>query len=267
MRILVILLGLAVLLVVSGVWYWTHHKIYRFDNEPARAEGLNGIRRVLFQATDGTELRAFVADPAPDAPVLISFYGNFSGVIPSLQRLQPLMDAGIGIVMLEYRGSGDAPGTPSERALHADALALYDQLDDLLGRPVPTDRRFIHGYSLGVSPAVALASQRAAAGLVIEAGYDRLCRFQETRLRGFPMCRLMWAERHDVVERAGQIAMPVLMAHGARDTDVPQVWAEPLFNALPQPKRLVVFPEGTHTNLIAQGLDKQVLGFLADPTL
>ena len=269
LRILVILLGLALLImtvVMSGVWYWTHHKIYRFSNEPARAEGLDGVRRVLFRAADGTELRAFISDAAPDAPVLISFYGNYSGVVPSLRRLQPLMDAGVGIVMLEYRGSGDAPGTPSEHALNVDALALYDQLDDLMGRSIPPEQRFLHGYSLGVSPATALASQRPAAGLVIEAGYDRLCRFQELRLRGIPMCRLMWAERHDVIERASNIAMPVLVSHGAQDTDVPQGWAKSLFDALPEPKRLVIFPEGNHTNLIAQGLDKQILDFLAEPS-
>ncbi|WP_171133155.1 MULTISPECIES: alpha/beta hydrolase [unclassified Ruegeria] len=267
-RLLVFALaGLVVLAiaVMAGVLYWSKYKIYRFSAEPARAEAFEGVERVVFQASDGTELRAFAVPGLPDAPVLISFYGNFTGLMPSFRRLQPIIDQGIGVVMLEYRGSGDAPGIPSEANFTADAMALYDHLDTLIGRSTSPEQRFVHGYSLGVSPATALAAQRPVGGLIIEAGYDSLCRFQQKRLRGFPMCRLMWAERHDVIAHAPDLSAPILLAHGQKDRDIPVVWANLLYDALPEPKRQMIYPDGTHTNLMTQGLAEDIVTFIVGP--
>jgi fermentation-respiration switch protein FrsA (DUF1100 family) len=75
----------------------------------------------------------------------------------------------------------------------------------------------------------------------------------------------MRRERHDVIAHAGQISAPVLMVHGEDDTGIPQEWAQMLFSALPGTKRFILYPQGTHTNLMDQGLADDILTFVADP--
>lgn len=253
---------------VGAVWAYQRHMVYRFSTDAATPEevGLPGARVVTLASEDGQEIRAWIVPPRDGAPVILSFFGNFTSVGPSAVRMLPLLDRGYGMAMLVYRGSGGAPGTPSEAGFAADARALYDGLDGLMSDGIPPRRRVIHGYSLGTGVAVGLAAEREAAGLVLEAGFDRLCRFQEARTKGLPMCRLMWTERHDVIDRIGAIPMPVLFAHGGRDAAIPIAWAKALFAAAPEPKRFVTYPEGTHTDLMQSGLAEEMDGFIADVT-
>lgn len=249
--------------VIGGVAVFQNTAIYRFTPEPGTPEdyGLPGMKEVTFANEDGAQLRAWIAMPDGDAPMVISFYGNFTQFGPSVQHLTPLMQLGYGVAMMEYRGSDGSAGSVGEAGFAKDARALYDQLNRLAGVPIPAERRIIHGFSLGSSIATHLAATRDAAALVLESSFDSLCRFQTRRLRGLPMCRLMWRERHDVRDRIIDVDMPILIAHGAQDTAIPLPWAQALFDAAPDPKTFKVYDQGTHTSLFDLGLAEDIARF------
>ena len=258
---------LALILVLGGVWVFQTYGIYRFDQTqlPPEAFGLTGVKVVTFTSEDGVPVQAWLVVPAPGRPVLFSFYGNFSAIGPSMQRLAPLLVDGTGIVMLHYRGGGGLVGKPSEENFARDARALYDQLDVLAGQTIPQNRRVLHGFSLGSGVAVRLASERPFAGLVLEAGIPRLCMYWQQRYHGFPLCRLMWAERYDSIDRIGRLSLPMVFVHGTKDRDVPVVWGRALYDAASAPKRFVEIPAAAHANLAQHGLIPALQEFLQKP--
>jgi fermentation-respiration switch protein FrsA (DUF1100 family) len=246
--------AVAVLGLFAVVAWIQSTKIYGFDttaSTPAAA-GLPTVRVARFRSEDGHEVAAWIAPPAAGKPMLLSFHGNFASVAGSAARLAPLLEQGNGLAMLVYRGSSGEGGVPSEANFAADARALYDQLDALLGVAVPPDRRVLHGFSLGSSVAAGLAKERAAAGLVLEATFDRCCRYYAQRFH-LPMCWLMWRERHDVVDKLVGVTVPKLFLHGAKDQAVPEAWARDLFAACVGEKLFVSYANGDHADLMQHG--------------
>lgn len=137
----------AATVLFGGVWAFQNYGVYHFDQTPQSPEnfGLAGVEVLDFTSEDGTAVQAWWVAPAPGKPVLFSFYGNFSAIGPSMQRLGPLMADGTGVVMLHYRGAGGRSGQPSEEGFARDARALYDQLDGLTGQVTPPDIRVVQG--------------------------------------------------------------------------------------------------------------------------
>lgn len=257
---------LAAFVLFGGVWVFQTYGVYRFGSDPQSPDafGLAGVKVVGFVSEDGTPLQAWLAMPAAGRPVLISFYGNFAAIGPSMLRLSPLLADGTGIIMLRYRGEGGMQGRPSEEAFARDARALYDQLDRLAGQTIAPARRVLHGYSLGSGVAIRLATERPFAGVVLESAIPRLCMYFQRRYHGLPLCRLMWAERYDSLDRIGRISAPILVVHGTKDAAVPLLWGRQLFDAATAPKRFVEIQDGGHADLAQRGLIPALQDFLRD---
>lgn len=257
---------LTLTLAFGGVWVFQTYGIYRFDQTPQSPQtfGLAGVRAVTFISEDGAPVQAWLAVPAPGRPVLFSFYGNFAGIGPSMQRISPLLEGGTGIVMLQYRGSGGTAGQPSEENFVRDARALYDQLDILAGQTLPPNRRVLHGFSLGSGVALHLATDRPFAGVVLEAAIPRLCQYFQRRYHGVPLCPLMWAERYDSLDSISRLTAPLLFLHGTQDADIPVAWGRQLYDAAKAPKRFVEIPAGGHANLAQYGLIPAMQAFVQE---
>jgi fermentation-respiration switch protein FrsA (DUF1100 family) len=169
---------------------------------------------------------------------------------------------GFGVVALNYRGAGGAPGKPSQAALTADALALYDQLDAIVGRPVPATRRVIYGTSLGAALAVQLAAKRPSAGVVLESPFNRLCEVAQFHYPIFPACLLLPYERWNSAGRIGEVAAPVLILHGAADETIPLSQGQALLTAAREPKRLIIYPGAGHNELFQHGAGTDAIAFI-----
>lgn len=259
--------ALAALGLLAALWAFQTYGIYRFPDavDTPQSAGLPRVRVAGWTAADGTPVSAWVASPTGDMPVILSFHGNFSRIGPSAARLQPLLDRGYGLAMLQYRGAGGAPGRPTEKRLTGDALAMYDRLDDLMGQHIGPERRVIHGFSLGSGLAVALGAARPSRAVIAEAGFASLTDFFANRYFGVPFQYLMWRERFDSHRLAPGLKAPLLVAIGANDRSIPRSSAERLFRAAPEPKRLIVYPEATHADLGQHGFFDDLHAFVQSP--
>lgn len=115
---------------------------------------------------------------------LIYFGGNaedVSGSMPGLVEAFP----GYALYAMHYRGYGGSSGKPSEAALFADALALFDQVR--AQHPTVT----IIGRSLGSGVAVYLASQRPVSRLVLVTPYDSMAELAAQQFPIFPVRYIM----------------------------------------------------------------------------
>lgn len=221
-----------------------------------------GMRAVTLAADDGTPLTVWLAAPQDGRPVVLYFMGN-AGTLPlNASLFRELAGRGFGIAALNYRGAGGTPGKPSQAMLTADALALYDALDRLSGRPIAPTRRVLFGTSLGAALAVQLATRREAAALVLETPFNRLCELAQIHYPLFPTCLLMPYERWESAGLIGQVAAPVLILHGDADEIIPLPQGQALFTAAREPKRMIVYPGASHNDLRQHGMGIDAIEFI-----
>ncbi len=211
------------------------------------------VQEVSLAAADGTRIHAWFVKSSSSqrAPLVIYFGGNAEEVSWMLEGVgDPRIGAtpGVAWLLVDYRGYGASEGKPSEAALAADALALYDLAAGLPG--VDADRIFAFGRSLGSGVAVHLAAGRRLAGLVLAAPFDSLV---EVARHYYPFLPVSWMLKHrfDSIAHAPRLEMPLLCIIAERDEVVPVERAERLCDAWGGPKRKVVLRGARHNDMDA----------------
>ncbi|QYF95997.1 lysophospholipase [Massilia sp. PAMC28688] len=172
--------------------------------------------------TDATVMKLAVADaellvstrPATGPEAVIYFGGNgedVSGSVPDLAAAFPAH----ALYALHYRGYGGSSGKPSQDALFADALALFDKVH--ASHPHVT----VVGRSLGSGVAVHLASVRPAERLVLVTPYDSIAGIAAARFPYFPV-RFLLRDRYESFRYAPQIKVPTTIITAERDEVIPR---------------------------------------------
>ena len=183
-----------------------------------RASG-NGANTLTLQA-DGAQLLVTTRQRiGPNA--LLYFGGNAEDVSYSLPGLAAAFPD-YAIYLLHYRGYGGSTGKPSEAALFADALLLFDK--------VHTEHQniVVVGRSLGSGVAVHLASVRPVARLVLVTPYDSL---QELAAQQFPYFPVRWLmlDKFESSKYAAQVTTPTLIVAAEHDEVIPRASTETLY--------------------------------------
>ena len=125
--------------------------------------------RLVLPSGDGAaELHGMLFRPsAAGADLLIGFGGNAQDAEFLAQDLAADFPD-LQVAVFHYRGYGPSTGKPSEAALLADALTIYDALTERLRPP----RTFAIGISLGSAVAAYLSQGRPLAGLILITPFD-----------------------------------------------------------------------------------------------
>ena len=152
---------------------------------------------------------------------LIYFGGNGEDVVTALDSFSRTFPDH-ALFLVDYRGYGGSSGKPSEEAIQADAVRLFD----LVHREHP-DIALI-GRSLGSGVAIRLAAQRPATRLVLVTPYDSIA---ELAARQFPYVPVRWllTDRYESFRHAPDIRIPTLLLMADRDEVIPRDSTERLF--------------------------------------
>jgi len=151
--------------------------------------------------------------PLAGERALIYLGGNAEDVSASL----PLLDRAFpdrALYLLHYRGYTGSTGTPTEKALVADALALFDQVARRHRDVV------VVGRSLGTGVAVQLASQRPVSRLVLVTPFDSLAGLAARQFPYFPV-RWLLRDRYDSGQYAPRVTAPTLLLAAQHDEIIP----------------------------------------------
>jgi fermentation-respiration switch protein FrsA (DUF1100 family) len=249
-------LGLVALLYVAqrSMMYFPE----RTRIAPAAA-GLPTAEEVILDTDDGERVIAWHLAPRGDGTVVLYFHGNGGALRYRVERFRALTADGSGLVALSYRGYGGSTGSPTEAGLISDAAAAYAFA---AARYAPA-RIVVWGESLGSGVAVALAAEHPVGRVVLEAPYTSAVDIAAATYPFAPVRLLMKDQFHSDL-RIGNVAAPVLILHGERDTIIPIRFGERLYNLIKSPKRFVRFRDGSHEDLAAHGAIEAAKTFLRE---
>ncbi len=204
---------------------------------------------------DGQKLHAWwLPSSEVNAPTVLYLHGarwNLSGSVTRIERWRKL---GFSVFAVDYRGFGrSANVAPTEAYAYEDAQAAWDYLAKVApGRP-----RYIVGHSLGGAIAAELARRHPeASGLVLEATFTSVRDMIDHSPWGFLPVGLILTQEFDTLSKIAEVKMPVMVAHGTRDSIVPFEMGERLYQAAPGPKRFVKVEGAGHHNLSGAGFDE-----------
>jgi fermentation-respiration switch protein FrsA (DUF1100 family) len=247
--------------LVGGLYVFQRNLLYFPDVSHPKLGVLGeiGVREVRVTTADGVSLLSWYLPPPDGRPVIVYFHGNRGHIGYRAERVRRFARESFGVLMLEYRGYGGNPGTPTEAGLYADAEAAFDFLAHAGLTP---NRLVLYGKSLGSGVAVALATQRDIAGLILEAPFTSVADVAQFHYSFAPAAMLV-RDRFDSLSRIDQVRAPILVLHGERDRVVPVRFGRALFDAAPAPKELWLAPEGGHGDLSRFGALEVVRSFVA----
>jgi len=218
---------------------------------------IEGSTRVTIRTEDGEQLAGWYLPPREGQPVFLFLHGKRGELERRSERWREIRDRGAGVLAFSYRGFPGSTGTPTEVGLGLDAEAAYQWLRDRH----PAQNIILHGFSLGTGVAVRLATKVKARALILEAPFTAIVDVAALRYPWLPVHLLMFDQfRSD--DLIGGVHMPLLIAHGDRDTTVPFGHAERIYARANAPKTFVPMPGSDHNSLVRDGLYGHVWRFL-----
>ncbi|MGQ0481200.1 MAG: alpha/beta hydrolase [Pseudonocardia sp.] len=244
--------GLLIVLVAIGLlWGLQRRLIYlpdgRVPQVTALGAGSSTAREVSYRSADGVELRGWLLPPTgPDLGThVLVFPGNAGNRADRADLGRRLAAAGLSVLLVDYRGYGGNPGSPSEAGLLADARAAREYLVQRAGaRP---DHLVYLGESLGAAVATALAVEHPPAGLVLRSPFTALADVGQRLYPVLPVRLLLW-DRFPVREQISGVTVPTVVVYGAEDELVPAAQSRAVADAAPGLVRAVAVPGARHND-------------------
>jgi uncharacterized protein len=169
--------------------------------------------------TDGIQIHISVHARQADNVVLY-LGGNAEDVDASLPEMAAAFP-GRALYLMHYRGYGASGGKPSERALVADALKLFDYMRG-------SHRNItVVGRSLGSGIAIQVAAQRPVERLVLVTPYNSIAEIAAIQ---FPYVPVNWLlrDKYESWRHAPQVHAPTTLIAAEHDEIIPRASTEAL---------------------------------------
>ena len=204
------------------LWAAQRHLIYFPDSTPVPPAGdvIAGARDVTLHTSDGLELGAWFvpADPAKDTGMAVMYApGNGGNRAGRAGIAGKLSDRGLAVLLMDYRGYGGNPGSPSEDGLTADADAAAAALEEI---GYPPHRTIYFGESLGSGVVAALQARHQPAGIVLRSPFTDLADVGAHHYPWLPV-RALIRDRFSVVDHLAGSDVPVTVIYSLGDSVVP----------------------------------------------
>ena len=140
-------------------------------------------------------------------------------------------------------------GRPTEVNNVADARLAYGAL---VQEGVAPQSIIAYGESLGTNIAVRVAAERPVGGLILDAPYTSIVDVAAGAYPFLPV-RYFLTDRYETSRYIASVKVPLLILHGERDPVIPVAMGKELYRLANDPRRLVLFPNGHHSDLYIDG--------------
>ena len=203
------------------------------------------IDQLAVRADDGVELRGWLVRPKVAPAAILFYYGGNAEEVSSLIAMAPRF-GDRAVALVNYRGYGESAGRPSETALFADALTVFDKL--AARSDIDKTRVALMGRSLGSGVAVHVAAHRSVDRVVLVSAYDSVADVARVH---FPaaLVRFVLLDRYDSAALAPNIDAPLLAIAGGHDTIIPASHSRRLYELWRGNKQWLELPRAGHNDL------------------
>jgi uncharacterized protein len=218
---------------------------------PAR-EVIKGARDITLHTSDGLALGAWFVPPSSASDTRMAVLvvpGNGGNRLDRQGLAAELSRRGLAVVLMDYRGYGGNPGSPSEHGLAKDAMAAAETLEEL---GYPAERTIYFGESLGTGVVAALHARRPPAGLVLRSPFTELADVGAHHYPWLPV-RMLLKDRFQVTEHLSNSEVPVAVIYGDRDSVVPTELSARVADDAPTLVERVVIQGANHNDEVMYG--------------
>src|SRR4030042_4957592 len=134
---------------------------------------VTGARALAIEGEPHVSLGARLFPASRQAPAILYWHGN-GEIAADYDGLAPLYtQAGITLLVVDYRGYGTSDGSPTCSNLLSDAVTVFDAVQEIFERQALAPLRlYVMGRSLGSAAAIEVAAGAGDAlnGLIVEGG-------------------------------------------------------------------------------------------------
>ncbi len=234
-----LLLRIALLLIVIYIMlrWFEYSQIYHpsrvMDAAPAQLG--RPFEDVFIPVEDGERINAWYF-PAANAgsPVFLVCHGNAGNISHRLDLASLLLEAGGGVLLVEYRGYGRSDGKPGEENTYRDAQAAYHWL---IAKGIAGTNIIAYGESLGGGIASELAARDPVAALILQSTFTSMPDLGAELFPWLPV-RLISTIKYNTRAKLPKLREPVLILHSRQDDLIAFHHAEQNFAAANEPKFL-----------------------------
>jgi fermentation-respiration switch protein FrsA (DUF1100 family) len=245
----VVVLAAVVVLLLGLLWAFQRQLIYLPSNAPVASADtvIPGGRDVVLQTSDDLSLGAwFVPAGEPDRGLAVLVAnGNAGDRSLRAPLARALASRGLAVLLFDYRGYGDNPGSPSEDGLARDVRAAHDFLVDEVG---PAAEHIVYyGESLGAAVVTELATDHPPAGLVLRSPFTSLAAVGRFHYPFLPVGTML-RDDYPLAEQLAGVQVPVTIVYGTQDTIVPPDQSRAVAEAAPHLWRVVQIARADHND-------------------
>jgi len=204
---------------------------------------------------DGAKIKV-VALNADNAEAILYFGGNAEPVEYNTPLFENIFTEH-AVFLMKYRGYGGSTGKPSEEKIYADALRIFDDLDNKYSKVS------VIGRSLGSGVATYVAAQRNVHKLVLITPFDSIQALAQKAFPIYPMSLLL-KDKHNSIGRADSINAITLLLIAENDEVIGKNHSDALFRAFKRkpPKMIVINNVGHNTISESDQFNEQLRQFM-----
>ena len=238
---------LVVVLALGLTWLLQRRLIYLPDRAPVppASSVLPGAEDVELTTVDGLRLGAWLVRPVgPGRSVAVLVApGNGGNRLGRAPLAAALAANGLTVLLLDYRGYGGNPGSPSRAGLAHDARAARAFL---AGAGFAPDRTIYFGESLGSAVVTELSTAFPPGGLLLRSPFTDLAAAGRYHYPFLPV-RLMLRDRL-TVDLIHDIKAPTIVVYGTADSVVPAAQSRAVAERAGALVRAVEVPGADHND-------------------
>ena len=213
--IVVLVAGLGVYAAVVALFYVAQRGILFPAPAVYASPDATGVpmREVPLRRDDAT-IMTWRTERTPGRPLVLAFHGNGDSLPRIASGALFWQSRGYDVVLSTYRGYPGSTGRPSEAALVADAVALFDAIVE---EGTPPGDIVLAGFSLGTAMAAAVGAERRPRALFLQAPPSAIVEVARHHYPWLPVGPLM-RDRFPTSERSPASRRPVFHSSTATKT-------------------------------------------------
>ena len=249
-----LLIGGAILLALDvGRRIFRRSQLFEPEREPVISWNPEdyGIPRertevLSFETDDGELLYGWYCRAEHPIASALYCHGNTGNLSNTAHVMPYLLDAGINVLLFDYRGFGRSSGSPSLSGIIDDGVTAARLHEKIRPKHVPS---ILYGYSLGGAIAGQIIRRHPFDGLILQSTFTNLPDIARVTFPRIPL-HLVSGRLFDTLEVVRNLTVPALIIHGTTDEVCPSWMAQQLHDSCGAgEKKLILVEGGLHKDL------------------